>query len=243
MNVESTMCITKPCTQLHPPPPSSLQQPQQYSNQNTTRNWTISPNLGRKIQSCPFWQNWFTWYLGGADSEYRLRISKFRPQTPYLGKFGPKRTKLSVLSRYWHAWYLKDADAYSYISFVNFQTKIHFRQIWAKKVKVVRFVWKLTHMVPRGWWFLFQELFSGFQTKNRFLVIFRPKKSNLCILVEDGTHGISRNRILIPKSVFWISKPKFILGQSEFPEVKLPVLSDVVTQRILRVLICFNWNL
>ena len=56
MNVESTMCITKPCTQLHPPPPSSLQQPQQYSNQNTTRNWTISPNLGRKIQSCPFWQ-------------------------------------------------------------------------------------------------------------------------------------------------------------------------------------------
>ena len=188
-------------------------------------------------------ENWFTWYLGGADSEYRLRISKFRPQTPFLGKFGPKRTKLSVLSGYWHAWYLKDADAYSYISFVNFQTKIHFRQIWAKKVKVVRFVWKLTHMVPRGWWFLFQELFSGFQTKNRFLVIFRPKKSNLCILVEDGTHGISRNRILIPKLVFWISKPKFILGQSEFPEVKLPVLSDVVTQRILRVLICFNWNL
>ena len=64
------MCITKPCTQLHPPPPSSFQPPpssfqpptsslqqlQQYSNQNTTRNWTISPNLGRQIQSCPFWQ-------------------------------------------------------------------------------------------------------------------------------------------------------------------------------------------
>ena len=42
-------------TQLHLPPPSSLQHPQQYSNQNIARNWVISPNLGRKIQSCPFW--------------------------------------------------------------------------------------------------------------------------------------------------------------------------------------------
>ena len=49
-------------TQLHPPPlssfqlpPSSLQHPQQYSNQNIARNWVISPNLGRRIQICPFW--------------------------------------------------------------------------------------------------------------------------------------------------------------------------------------------
>ena len=47
--------------QLHPPPPSSfqpppssLQRPQQYLNQNIARNWEISPNLGRKIKSCPF---------------------------------------------------------------------------------------------------------------------------------------------------------------------------------------------
>ena len=69
----STMGVTKPCTQLHsapststqlisnstqlhlhPPssfqsPPSSLQHPQQYSNQNIARNWAISSNLGRKI--------------------------------------------------------------------------------------------------------------------------------------------------------------------------------------------------
>ena len=41
-------------TQLHPPPPSSLQHPQQYLNQNITRNWAISPNLGYKSKSCPF---------------------------------------------------------------------------------------------------------------------------------------------------------------------------------------------
>ena len=49
-------------TQLHPPPPSSfqpppssLQHPQQQLNQNIARNCAISPNLGRKIKSCPFW--------------------------------------------------------------------------------------------------------------------------------------------------------------------------------------------
>ena len=54
--------ITKPYTRLHPPPPSSflsppssLQHPQQYLNQNIAGNWAISPNLGRKIKSCPFW--------------------------------------------------------------------------------------------------------------------------------------------------------------------------------------------
>ena len=67
-------------TQLHPPPPSSLQHPQQYLNQNIACNWAISPNLGRKIKSCTFLtENWHTWYFGGVDSESRIRFLKFRP--------------------------------------------------------------------------------------------------------------------------------------------------------------------
>ena len=49
-------------TQLHTsspssfqPPTSSLQHPRQYLNQNIAHNWVISPNLGQKIKSCPFW--------------------------------------------------------------------------------------------------------------------------------------------------------------------------------------------
>ena len=87
-------------TQLHPPPPSSfqpppssLQHPQQYLNQNIARNWAISPNLGQKIKSFPFWLK--------IDSESRLRFLKFRPQNPFLGKFGPKNSKLFVLSENW----------------------------------------------------------------------------------------------------------------------------------------------
>ena len=53
--------ITNSCTHLHPappssfqPPPSSIQHPQQYLNQNITGNCAIFPNLGRKSKSCLF---------------------------------------------------------------------------------------------------------------------------------------------------------------------------------------------
>ena len=130
--------ITKLCNHLHPapststqlhllplssfqPPPSSLQHPQQYLNENIARNWAISPNLGHKIKSCPFWQKkWHSWYIESVDSESRLRFLKFRPRNPFLGKFGPKNSKLFVLPENWYTWYLKDADSCS-ISFLNFK--------------------------------------------------------------------------------------------------------------------------
>ena len=53
--------IAKPCTHLHPPlpssfqsPPSSLEYPQHYQNQNIACNWSISPNLSQKIQIVRF---------------------------------------------------------------------------------------------------------------------------------------------------------------------------------------------
>ena len=39
-------------TQLHPPPPSSLQHPPQYLDRNIAHNWAIFPNLGQKIKNC-----------------------------------------------------------------------------------------------------------------------------------------------------------------------------------------------
>ena len=95
-------------------------------------------------------ENWVTWYLGGADSKSRLRFLKLQPQNPFVGifgpkiqncpscpdldfwnfdpkihflcKFGPKNSKLSILSENWYTWYLKDADSYSNISFLNFKS-------------------------------------------------------------------------------------------------------------------------
>ena len=40
---------------------------------------------------------------------------------PFLGKFGPKKFKFSVLPENWHTEYIEDADLYSGISFLTFQ--------------------------------------------------------------------------------------------------------------------------
>ena len=170
------MSITKPCTQLHaapststqlhPPPPSSfqsppssLQHPQQYLNQNIARNWVIFANLRPKNQKLSILnENWRRWYIGSVDSESRVRYLKFRPQSPFLSKFGPKKSKLSVLSEDWCTWYLKDADSESRLRYLKFQPQNPFLgQIWAQKFKGVRFVRKLVHMVSQGCWFLFQH--------------------------------------------------------------------------------------
>ena len=78
-------------------------------------------NLGPKVQSCPFCVE-----IGAPsispDSESRLRLLKFQPVNPFLGKFGPKESKLSVLSKNWYAWYLKDAGSYFNIIFLNFKS-------------------------------------------------------------------------------------------------------------------------
>ena len=66
-------------------------------------------------------ENWPTCYLGGADSESRLRFLNFRPQNLFLCKFKPKKLRLFVLPENWHRRYLKDTDSYSNISFLNFQ--------------------------------------------------------------------------------------------------------------------------
>ena len=50
----STQLLPPPSSSFQPPP-SSLEHPQQYLNQSIACNWAISPNLGRKIKSCPFW--------------------------------------------------------------------------------------------------------------------------------------------------------------------------------------------
>ena len=81
-------------TQLHPPPPSSfqlppssLQHPQQYLNQNIARNWTISPNLGQKNEELSILtENWDVRYIGGVDSEPRVRFLKIH----FWANLGPK---------------------------------------------------------------------------------------------------------------------------------------------------------
>ena len=105
------MGITKPCTHFHPAPSTSTQlHPGHFSLHSALCN-TLNiirtkilhvignfPKFRRKNSKLSIFNgNWCMWYLGGADSKSRLRFLKFWPQNSFLGKFWPKKSKLSVL--------------------------------------------------------------------------------------------------------------------------------------------------
>ena len=99
-NFHPSRSISTQSTQLHSPPPSSFQ-PLPSCNHlhplhlslhpalcntlnNIARNWVISQNLGRKIKLSILTENRHTWYIGGVDSESRLRFWKLRRQNPFV---------------------------------------------------------------------------------------------------------------------------------------------------------------
>ena len=145
-------------THLHPPPPSSfqpppssLQHPQQYLNQNIARNWAISPNLGRKIKSYPFWLKIGTHGILEAliPTKSRLWFLKFRPQNPFLSEFGPKNSMLFVLSENWSTQYLKDADSEFGLRILKFRSQnLFLGKFWSKKSQLLVFPenWHAWHL-------------------------------------------------------------------------------------------------
>ena len=133
----STQLHLPPSTsiQLHPPPPNSFQPPPSSihlhpalcNTLNIIRtkypsNWAFSPNLGRKNRSCSFWLKTRTYgILEVLIANPDLDFWKSDPEIHFWANFGPKKSKLSVLPKNLHAWYLEDADSYSDISFLNLQ--------------------------------------------------------------------------------------------------------------------------
>ena len=50
---------------------------------------------------------------------FRHYFSQFPTLNPFLDKFGPKNSKLFILTKNWHTWYIEDAHSYSNNSFLN----------------------------------------------------------------------------------------------------------------------------
>ena len=147
---------------LQPPPPSSIHlHPVHFSlhlalcNTLNVIRTKMSHELGnfpkfrsKNLKLTILTENWHIWYIRGADSEPRPRFLKFRAQNPFLGKFGAKMVfGTNGISRI--------LILISTLVFWISNQKPIFGQIWAKKVEVVRFAWKLAHLVSRRCWFLF----------------------------------------------------------------------------------------
>ena len=138
-----------------------------------------------------------------------LRFLNFRPQNPFFATLG--RNSQSCL-------FCQKTDTHGISRMLIFiptlvfwisNPKSIFGEIWAKKFKVVRFVWKLAHTVSRECRFLFQHQFSDirnlslenadfysnisflkFQTKSFFLANL-SRKSQILYFPWNLTHRVS----------------------------------------------------
>ena len=207
----SSKGITKLCTHLHPPPSTSTQLISTSTQLSATPStifkpkywtyWAISPNLGRKIKSCPFWLKIDTHgILEVLIPNPDLDFWNSDPKIHFWANLGPKiqsclfclKIGAHSISRmlipnpdldFWnsdpkiHFWANLGRKSQSCPFFLKIGThgiltmliliptlvfwisdpKSIFGQIWAKKVKVVCFVWKLLHMVSQGCWYLLQH--------------------------------------------------------------------------------------
>ena len=143
----------------------------------------------------------FVWKLAHMLSQgcwflFQHYFSEFPTLNFFLGKFGPKKSKLSVLSKTWHTCYLEDEDFYFNISFLNFQSKIHF---WVNLGRKSQICLSCLKMGSHG---IFIYYFFELQNLNSFLGKFSPKESNYPFYLKIGIQSIRKMLILIPTLVF-----------------------------------------
>ena len=86
---------------------------------------------------------------------FRHYFSELRSLNNFLDKFGPKNSKLFVLTNSWHTWYIEDADSYSDNSFFHFWVNLGWKSqscLFCLKIGTRTH----THRVSWRRWFLFR---------------------------------------------------------------------------------------
>ena len=154
--------------------------------------WNFGPkihfwaNLGPKFQSCLFCLKISTHGISRMlIPNPDLDFWNFDPKIHFWANLGPKIQScpfcLKIGTHGISRMLILIPTLVFWISNPNFL----FGQIWAKKVKVVQFGWKLAHRVSRQCWFLFQHYVSKFPTLNPFLDKFGSKNSKFFIFTEN----------------------------------------------------------
>ena len=152
---------------------------------------------------------------------------KFRPQNPFFGKFGSKKSKFYVFPEIGTHGILTIPILIPKLVFWISNPKSIFGQIRAKKVKVIQFGWKLAHRVSRQCWFLFRHYFSQFPTLNPFLDKFGSKNSKLFILTKNWHTWYIRDADSYSDNIFFeLPTLNPFLGKFRLKKSMLFVLSE-----------------
>ena len=206
---------------MHPPPPSSIHLYPAYFSFllalcNTLNNiWTkILLVIGQfpQIKDKKSKVVHFDWKLAHVvywRCLFRIqtfRFLKFRPQNSFLENLGPKSQRCPFCLRIGTHAISRMLILIATLVFWISNFKLLFGQIWAKIVKVV--LCKSFHAPYLENADSYCNIcFLNFELK----IHFWPNSSQTCpFCLKIGTLCILRMRILIPRLVFWILKPKFI---------------------------------
>ena len=119
-------------------------------------------------------ESWHTWYLKETDTYSNISFLNFPPKINFWGNLGQKSHSCPFFLKIGTRGISRMLIFIPTLVFSVFNQKPILGQIWAEKVKVVSFVWKLVHMVSSGCWFLLRHYFSEFQSLEWFFGKFSP---------------------------------------------------------------------
>ena len=154
------------------------------------------------------------WFL------FQHYFCKFEILISFLGKFGQKKSKLSVLTKNWHTWYLGIADSESRFRFLKFWPKIHFWENLGWKSQSCPFSLKIGIHGILMMLILIPTLVFWISDPNL------DQKSQSCpVRLKIGTQTVSAMLIFVPALLFSVSHPKSFFGQIWIEKFKL-VLFD-----------------
>ena len=130
--------------------------------------------------------SWRCWLL------FQHKFSEFRALSLFLGKFGPKKSKLSSLALDWHTECLDDANSYSDINFLSFKPEILFWTNLGRKIQSCSFWLKIgTHGISRMLILIPTIVFWIANPKSIFGQIWAEKVKAVCFAWKLA-HTVSR---------------------------------------------------
>ena len=145
------------------------------------------------------------WFL------FQHYFCKFEILISFFGKFGLKKSKLSVLTENWHIWYLGSADFESRLRFLKFWPKIHFWVNLGRKSQSCPFsriigmhgILMMLILIPT-------LVFWISDPKSIFGKIWTKKVK---VWLKTGTQSVSAMLIFVPTILFSPTRPKSFFGQ------------------------------
>ena len=120
----------------------------------------------------------------GCGFLFRIKLSEFPTKNLFWANLGQKSQRFLICQKIDTHGITRMLILLSIFIFWISNSKFLLGQIWAKKVKVVRFAWKLAHIVSRGCWCSYATYLEGANLFHLKSVTGEDSKWELWVLMK-----------------------------------------------------------